>query len=181
MDAPHGMTFATQANCHSCRSSLLWVNAVNPKMPVTLASQIILLCLLSVGCTPSPTSSEGFSLPDGDPQRGELAFAELRCHACHTVKGVEFESLDSEPEATIALGGVTPRVRTYGDLVTSIINPSHRFAIGYPDEKIKTDGQSKMRSYNDEMTVSQLIDLVAFLQSHYEVKAYQPTPYMPYY
>ena len=38
-----------------------------------------------------------------------------------------------------------------------------------------------MRLYNDELTVAQLIDLVSFLQAHYTVEAYQPTPYMPYY
>ena len=46
---------------------------------------------------------------------------------------------------------------------------------------MKVDGKSKMRLYNDEMTVTQLTDLVTFLQSHYDVRAYQPTPYMPYY
>jgi mono/diheme cytochrome c family protein len=143
--------------------------------------------LLVTGCTPDPKSSEGFSLPDGDAQRGQAVFAQLQCNACHTVTGVEFPELESsaDPESAaepiVALGGVTPSVKTYGDLVTSIINPSHRFALGYAEEDVKTEGESKMRLYNDEMTVQQVIDLVAFLQSHYEVRAYQPTPYMPYY
>ena len=38
-----------------------------------------------------------------------------------------------------------------------------------------------MTNYNDVMTVTQLADLVAFLQSHYELKDYEPTPYGPYY
>ena len=150
--------------------------------PFVLLKMLAMLCLLvSAGCTPDAKSPEGFSLPDGDPQRGQSTFARLQCHACHTVAGVEFAELDSPTEPIVALGGVTPRVRTYGDLVTSIINPSHRFAVGYSDQDVKADGESKMRLYNDEMTVTELIDLVAFLQSHYEVKAYQPTPYMPYY
>ena len=140
-----------------------------------------LLLLVSIGCTPDPKSHEGFSLPDGDAQSGQATFAKLQCNVCHTVQGVEFENLESASEPIVALGGVTPRVKTYGDLVTSIINPSHRFATGYAEEDVKADGDSKMRLYNDEMTVKQLIDLVAFLQSHYEVRAYQPTPYMPYY
>lgn len=142
----------------------------------------MLLCAsVSVGCTPDPKSSEGFSLPDGEAQRGQAVFVQLQCNACHTVQGVEFEQLEPSGEPMIALGGDTPRVKTYGDLVTSIINPSHRFSLGYSEEEVQEEGESKMRIYNDEMTVSQLIDLVAFLQSHYQVKAYQPTPYMPYY
>ncbi len=143
---------------------------------------LLLLALLAgSGCTPDPKSAEGFSLPDGNSQSGQETFARLQCNACHTVAGVEFEKLEGMSEPIVALGGETPRVRTYGDLVTSIINPSHRFAIGYAEEDVKVDGESKMRLYNDEMTVTQLIDLVAFLQSHYKVRAYQPTPYMPYY
>ncbi len=142
---------------------------------------LLLFLLAGSGCTPDPKSSEGFSLPDGDAQRGQATFAQLRCNACHTVAGIQFEKLEGTSEPMVALGGETPRVRTYGDLVTSIINPSHRFAIGYAAEDVKVDGESRMRLYNDEMTVTQLTDLVAFLQAHYQVKAYQPTPYMPYY
>lgn len=141
----------------------------------------VLLMLICLGCQTDPKSGAGFTLPDGDVERGQATFIQLQCHACHTVSGVDFGQPKAAEEPMIALGGVTPRVRTYGDLVTSIINPSHRLAVGYPDEEIEQDGKSKMRLYNDEMTVSQLIDLVAFLQSHYKVKAYQPTPYMPYY
>ncbi len=142
---------------------------------------IALLWLVASGCVADPKSSQGFSLPDGDAERGKATFAKLQCHACHTVSGVEFDKLDNTTEPIVALGGVTPQVRTYGDLVTSIINPSHRFALGYPEDEVTTDRESKMRLYNDEMTIAQLIDLVAFLQSHYQVEAYQPTPYMPYY
>ena len=38
-----------------------------------------------------------------------------------------------------------------------------------------------MRLYNDEMTVTQLINLVTFLEQHYKVEFYQPTPYVPFY
>jgi mono/diheme cytochrome c family protein len=151
------------------------------RMNLPLALIVALLVLLIAGCMPDPKSPEGFSLPDGDPQRGKETFAQLQCHACHTVSDVEFDQLEVSDEQMIALGGVTPDVKTYGDLVTSIINPSHRFALGYAEEDVRTDGASKMRTYNDEMTITQLIDLVAFLQSHYEVRAYQPTPYVPYY
>ena len=38
-------------------------------------------------------------------------------------------------------------------------------------------GKSPMPSFNDVMTVSQLIDLVAFLQGQYELVPYERTVY----
>ncbi|TWU23381.1 hypothetical protein Pla52o_29170 [Novipirellula galeiformis] len=143
---------------------------------------MVLLVLFSVGCRPDSKSGKGFTLPTGDIERGKQAFTQLQCHACHTVSDVTLEPIETDPNQTmVSLGGAKTRVQTYGDLVTSIINPSHRFAQGYPSEDVAIDGTSKMRSYNDEMTVQQLIDLVAFLESHYSVIQYDPTPYAPYY
>ena len=138
--------------------------------------------LLTVsGCGTDPKSGAGFTLPDGDAQRGQATFVRLQCNVCHSVINVELDPPELPFKKMVALGGETPRVKTYGDLVTSIINPSHRFAPGLSEDETQVDGNSKMRIYNDEMTVTELMDLVAFLQAHYTVKAYQPTPYMPYY
>lgn len=145
-----------------------------------LVAFVLVLISLS-GCTEDPKSGTGFTLPIGDPGAGRQTFARLQCTACHTVDRVEFQANPQADVEVIALGGPTPKVITYGQLVTSIINPSHRFAVGYADEAVQTDGQSRMRIYNDEMTVTELTNLVAFLQQHYKVEAYQPTPYMPYY
>lgn len=134
------------------------------------------------GCTNDPKSGKGFSLPEGDVRRGQETFAKLNCNKCHTVDGVTFESVETTPaQKIIALGGKKPQVQTYGDLVTSIINPSHRFASEYAEQEVSADGKSKMRLYNDEMTVQQLIDLVTFLETHYSIIQYEPTPYVPHY
>jgi hypothetical protein len=69
----------------------------------------------------------------------------------------------------VELGGKVTRVRTYGELVTAIINPSHKLADGYPVKEVSEDGKSKMTFYNGYMTVQQLIDIVMFLQPQYEV------------
>ncbi|TWU46672.1 c-type cytochrome [Rubripirellula reticaptiva] len=138
--------------------------------------------LTFVGCAPDPKSGKGFSLPEGDTEQGRRTFATLNCQACHTVAGVTFDDAETSPDQKIiALGGPKIKVQTYGDLVTSIINPSHRFAEGYAEDDVATDGQSKMRSYNDELTIQQLIDLVTFLESRYSVIQYDRTPYAPYY
>jgi mono/diheme cytochrome c family protein len=151
---------------------------IGPMKKLMIAAAFVVICS---GCSPDPKSGKGFSLPDGNIERGQTTFAQLQCNACHTVSGVKFDDgeIDSA-ETIVALGGEKTKVETYGDLVTSIINPSHRFAKGYETDQVAEDGQSKMRLYNAEMTVQQLIDLVAFLESHYSVIKYEPTPYYPY-
>jgi hypothetical protein len=37
-----------------------------------------------------------------------------------------------------------------------------------------------MTVYNDVMTVTQLTDIVTFLQEHYKVRPYEPTQYPEY-
>lgn len=153
-------------------------------MKIWPAGMILVLWIgAGVGCTPDPHSGKGFTLPEGDAQRGKETFVALQCNACHDVKGVDdIPVIDSGEEKRVTLGGEKSYVVTYGDLVTSIINPSHRFALGYPKDDVADEqGESKMRRYNDEMTVSQLIDLVTFLEQHYEVAFHEPTPYVPYY
>ncbi len=133
---------------------------------------------LLMACDPGAESSSGFRLPDGDPTTGQEAFVALRCHACHDVEGLQLDPLDVG-EPLVTLGGQTTRVRTYGELVTSIINPSHKLADGYPVEDIARVGESLMAlAYlNEVMTVQQLVDLVAFLQVSYEVDPPEFDPY----
>jgi hypothetical protein len=139
------------------------------------------VALTFVGCTPDPKSGKGFTLPEGDIERGQQTFVKLNRQACHTVAGVTLDDAESSPDHKIVtLGGTKSKVQTYGDLVTSIINPSHRLAKGYAEEDVASGGKSKMRLYNDEMTVQQLIDLVTFLESHYSVIQYDPTRDGPY-
>ena len=137
--------------------------------PLTLA--LALVTMLTTACVNS-RSSAGFRLPDGDIERGKTAFLELKCYSCHTVSGIDIGARGKEYAylRSVVLGGETRRVRTYGELVTSIINPSHSLAPGYPKELITTKGdESAMANFNDRLTVRQLIDLVAFLQSHYQL------------
>ena len=77
----------------------------------------------------------------------------------------------------ITLGGPVARVKTYGQLVSSVINPSHKISRRFADQQVSKDGESIMRVYNETMTVQQLIDLVAFLQQQYKVKLPQYSYY----
>jgi mono/diheme cytochrome c family protein len=113
-------------------------------------------------------SERGFRLPDGDAQAGRDTFIYLQCNQCHTVKGEELPAIPGS-EPYVELGGTLGHVRTYGELVTSIVNPSHKLASGYAKDRVSEDGVSNMYIYNDYMTVQELTDLVRFLQPHYDV------------
>ncbi|MAW79923.1 MAG: cytochrome C [Parvularcula sp.] len=132
----------------------------------------LLLCLfflatMITACDLSPTSSHGFRLPDGDAEAGRQVFIDKKCSSCHVIEGMEDLREGLAIENTVPIGGMTTKVDTYGQLVTSIINPSHRISRAYRSEAYSEEGESKMRNYNDELTVSELIDLVAFLQAQY--------------
>ena len=62
-----------------------------------------------------------------------------------------------------------------------VINPSHKIAkVSVSDTLTTTSGQSKMQVYNQFMSVQELIDIVAFLQSEYKLELpSNPYPYPP--
>lgn len=120
------------------------------------------------GCDAAMVSSQQLVLPEGDAQRGQQAFVDLECTACHTVSGIELDAPEEFGPVTIALGGRVSKVKTYSELVTSVVNPSHRLARNPFKQQIDVDGESIMPIYGDIMTVTQLVDIVAFLQSRYE-------------
>jgi hypothetical protein len=114
-------------------------------------------------------SGRGLHLPDGDIEKGKAAFVELGCPRCHEIVGVVAAAPGGEVPMIVRLGGPVRKVETYGELVTSIVNPSHGLTRLYPAEEVAIGGESRMEDFNDTMTVSQLIDLVAFLQSQYKL------------
>jgi hypothetical protein len=93
----------------------------------------------------------------------------MQCHQCHTIKGEQLPGIPGQEPPYVELGGPVSKVKTYGELITSIINPSHKLARGYAKEVVSEDGESKMYIYNDHMTVTELNDIVMFLQPYYDV------------
>ena len=145
-----------------------------------LLAPLFLTVFLS-GCDFGPNSGRGFSLPEGDIDRGRSTFVELQCNACHSVDTIERLAATEYPTLNVRLGGPVTAIKTYGDLVTSIINPSHKITRSYGAQKVETvDGQSKMKNYNDVMTVQQLVDLVTFLENNYTVIQFNRTIYPVY-
>jgi mono/diheme cytochrome c family protein len=107
-----------------------------------------------------------FTLPSGDPQEGRQVFVELECYKCHAVHGERFPATESEPgRLGPDLTGMGIHAAEY--LAESVINPNAVIVEGkgFTGE----DGLSTMPSYNDTITMTQLIDLVAYLKTLTEV------------
>ena len=136
---------------------------------LSILALLVTVFALAGGCDEQKAMSErGFRLPDGNAAAGRETFLYMHCNQCHTIHG---EDLPKVPgfEPYVELGGPVTRVKTYGELVTAIINPSHKLAEGYKKEVVSEDGKSKMYVYNSFMTVQELTDLVMFLQPYYDV------------
>lgn len=134
------------------------------------------ITLSLMGCNPQ---AKGFALPPGDAEAGKATFVELGCNGCHSIKGrIERLPITTDADIHVVLGGEVTRVKTYGDLVTSIINPSHKLSRGNDSRTLTEDGDSLMPTYNSKMTVEQMLNLTTMLQQSYKV--WVPN-YAPYY
>ncbi|MGB2403037.1 MAG: c-type cytochrome [Akkermansiaceae bacterium] len=149
---------------------------------LTRAGVVCLLVILVACGGKEKKMAKGFVLPSGDNEKGKQAFIELKCHRCHTVAGELLPEIVDPEIVKLHLGGEVYRVKTYGQLVTSVIHPNHKLAKDYlagMDEEQRETAQSPMPSMVDQMTVRQMIDIVSFLNSHY-VKL-EPEYEVPYY
>ncbi len=139
---------------------------------IYLAFAVALLSLLFISCQ---NQSKGFVLPEGDIAQGKQAFVELNCNNCHSIQDIAWTGDASAEDPNTPLGGPTSTLKTYGELVTSIINPSHKISAKYAQEFAisNPDGSSKMErfgfNYNYAMSVQELVDVVTFLQSEYKL------------
>ena len=138
------------------------------KAPPLIGTILTVAVLLSACDEDKVMSERGFRLPDGDAHSGREAFLYLQCNQCHTIKNEDLPIIPGTAPY-VELGGVVTHVKTYGELVTAIVNPSHKLADGYAKDKVSEDGVSNMYLYNDYMTVQELTDLVRFLQPHYDI------------
>lgn len=104
-----------------------------------------------------------FTFPAGDPETGREVFRAMKCYTCHTIKGENFpppgaDEKTAGPELT-GMGGRHPLEY----LAESILFPDAVLVDG--PGFIGPDGRSIMPTYEDSLSVIQLIDLVAFLKS----------------
>jgi len=142
-------------------------------VPVKGLQIVVVLSLgaLVVGCSYTPIF--GFPVDEGDIAAGRQAFLDHQCHQCHSIAGVTLPPLAGANPPILELGGPTTSIKSYAELMTSIINPNHAISQRYRDQ-LRLDAvvplESPMPRPNiDTMTVRQLIDIVAFLDSRYQL------------
>jgi len=132
---------------------------------------LALVLPLLVSCQMGRHSPSGFRLPaGGDLERGKALFVSLGCNACHEVAGSDLPKPTMQPPVGVVLGGTVDYQITDGSLVSSIINPSHH-------KQVRAGGKTRMPDLDDVLTVRQLTDLVAYLQSQYRRPEVVPVRY----
>jgi mono/diheme cytochrome c family protein len=132
----------------------------------TVMTMVPLFAVLALACDTGRKGSAGFHIPDGDPAKGKQVFLEHRCNSCHEVAGVAFDRPVADPPVQVRLGGKVYSPPTDGVLATAILHPSYRVA--GPREVVMSGRLSRMGDFTDAMTLREMIDVVAFLQSTYE-------------
>ena len=152
---------------------------------VLLSAPMVLSVLLAAGsgCAQSPeqpvpdqrataapaeyeTTEVAVVLPKGEPRAGRQAFLDLKCTVCHRVpQDQEFPASVSRsqgPDLDHTLG-----LRPASEVAAAIIIPSHSMSLKTSDEVKKhlESVLSPMGDFSRVMTVRQLADLLAYLQS----------------
>jgi len=146
-----------------------------------IALSAITLGVLSA-CSDEGKPVKGFVLPAGDIPQGEQVFVDFNCHGCHTIPDLEFPEVEFTPPFILEIGGEVYRVKNYGELLTAVVNPDHIISPKYVAMLERADREaviSPMPYYGEEMTVAELLDLVAFLHAQYT--RLQPQYYRGYY
>ena len=129
-------------------------------------------CLTRAETYPDYSNDFRFPAVQGDVARGQQAFVALGCNQCHVVNGIELPALAVTRPLTVELRGELVLAKTYGDLVTSIINPDHVISDRYLAQLPRTAQRAFTSSpmyMNPDMKVTELIDIVAFLNSRYSL------------
>jgi mono/diheme cytochrome c family protein len=103
-----------------------------------------------------------FAWPAGDPARGRVIFAKYECFSCHEVRGEPFAVPKDADNVGPELAAMGPAHQA-DYFVEAIINPSAVIEGGKGYEA--ADGSSKMPSFNDTLTIQELLDLVAYLKA----------------
>ena len=100
-----------------------------------------------------------FAWPQGDPVKGRDVFVRVECYSCHAVQGEPFPAPGGEVGPELSVMGPLHEAEYFAE---AIINPNAvvEKGKGYED----ADGTSKMPSYNDLLTVQEVLDLVAYLK-----------------
>ncbi len=140
------------------------MNRLRTAIPAALAFFVV------AACEPAAEPVDVYVPPSGDATRGKEVFLKYGCYNCHSIPGVELPERTVEPPMVFALGGRIHSVRGYGDLITSVMWPDHTVSPKFVGA-LKAAGEDptevQMPDFTDVMTVSEMVDLVEFLDAQY--------------
>ena len=132
------------------------------------AALFLLLIIFEASCTaktPAKPQHDFQPRPNyltmGNPVAGRAIFLELKCNTCHTVAGERSDRKIPGPGGPEL--GTAEAFQTPDDIARSIATPGHAVS-AKPGPWQEANG-SRMADYASTMTVSQLMDLVAYILS----------------
>src|SRR5262245_34586313 len=99
-----------------------------------------------------------FTVPKGDPVKGRAIFQKYECQYCHEVRGEDFPFAAVDYGTELSQMGPLHPLEYFAE---SVINPN---SIASKQHR-GPDGKSTMPTYNEKMTVQELIDLSTYLAS----------------
>jgi len=109
-----------------------------------------------------------FRLPPGDAQRGGRVFARLQCYRCHRLRGEPYPAPSAAGPELTGIGGHHPA--SY--IAESILDPNAVIVEG--PGYTGRDGRSTMPDYRHVLSVAELLDLVAYLETQGGVHRHRP-------
>jgi hypothetical protein len=140
---------------------------MNPRVHLIIVS---LAVFAIAACSERAPPVKGFYLPPGDAALGQQVFTEYKCFSCHEIPDVALPQREVEPPFVVTLGGKIQAVNNYGELLTAVLMPDHKLSRDYLKQlkaAEKEVGLSPMPYFGDEMTVTELVNLVEFLNGQY--------------
>ena len=109
-----------------------------------------------------------FRLPPGDAQRGGRVFARLQCYRCHRLRGEPYPAPSAAGPELTGIGGHHPA--SY--IAESILDPNAVIVEG--PGYTGRDGRSTMPAYREALSVGELLDLVAYLETQGGMHRHRP-------
>ena len=109
-----------------------------------------------------------FRLPPGDAQRGGRVFARLQCYRCHRLRGEPYPAPSAAGPELTGIGGHHP----VSYIAESILDPNAVIVEG--PGYTGRDGRSTMPEYRHVLSVAELLDLVAYLETQGGVHRHRP-------
>ena len=143
---------------------------IEHKIRTMISHVLVLFTLTILSACSGEKPVKGFVLPQGDIAQGKQVFVDFNCHGCHTIPDTKFPEPLIKPPVVIDIGGKVYRVKNYGELMTSIVNPDHVISPKYLamlEKPERASAVSPMPDFSETMTIAELTDLVEFLHAQY--------------